>query len=821
MNSIANILGATIWQSNGSPFLFDVVLIDSRKLRFTKQAVFIAMKGARQDSHAYLKAVYDAGVRNFIVEENAWKTTNKSHFIDSNIWVVESGLAALQSIAAIHRHQFNYPLLAITGSNAKTIVKEWLAQLLKAHFVVVKNPKSYNSQVGVPLSVLHMQAQHNFAIFEAGISEPNEMQKLANILHPNFGVFTLLGEAHSEGFSSDLHKLSEKNLLFQSCEKVLFGSDQSLVKDFFYGLNQNLQQQNLPKKYWDWSNQNPQADFYIEVTSQANQTVLRCQGIDVSIPFTDAAAIWNASTCLAFLAMQGLDLPSFAPHFADLPVLDMRLQLKEAQQNCLLINDSYSADLGSLRIALEFLDEHAGNLPKTVILSDFLESGMTQEKLYATIAQLTQAHQVETFIGIGSAISKQAHLFQHKQVFFFQSTQAFLKAFSLTYFHQQAILLKGARSFAFERIGKLLEKQAHQTVFEINLNALLHNLNVYRQLLQPKVKLMAMVKAFSYGAGSYEIARLLHANRVDYLTVAYADEGVVLRKAGIETPIMVMNPEPQSFDLLIQYNLEPEMYHFEILEAFIQSLNGEEASIHLELDSGMKRLGFDTSEIPALIQCLKANPNLQIKSIFSHLAASEDPQHDAFTQSQIDLFKHNSDQIIAHFSYPILRHCLNSGGIARFPNAQFDMVRLGIGLYGVNPAPNNLALQAIGTLKTLISQVREISQKESIGYGRKGHLPQGGKIAIVAIGYADGLDRKLSNGVGSMLVNGKLAPIVGNICMDMTMLDVSNIDCKAGDEVIVFGENPSIESLSEQIGTIPYEILTGVSQRVKRVYFYA
>ncbi len=821
MNSIAHILGAKIWQENGTPFMFQVILIDSRKLRFTEHAVFIAMKGTRQDSHAYLQSVYAAGVRNFIIEEQALPHIDATQFLNSNIWVVQSGLRALQTLATLHRQKYSYPLLAITGSNAKTIVKEWLAHILKSAFVVVKNPKSYNSQVGVPLSVLHMQAQHNFAIFEAGISEPNEMQNLANILQANLGIFTLLGEAHSEGFQSNLHKLQEKNILFQSCEQVLFGSDQAQVKAYFDALNQQLVQDQLPKKYRDWSNQNPAADFYIEVEVKPHHSLLRYKGAECRIPFTDAAAIWNASTCLAFLAMQGLDLTNLLPHFEDLPVLDMRLQLKEAQQNSLLINDSYSADLGSLRIALEFLDEHAGSLSRTLIISDFLESGMSQDALYTHIAQLCKAHQIHTLIGIGSAIGKHAHLFNQAHTFFFPSTAEFIQQFSLSYFNQQAILLKGARSFAFERIGKLLEKKAHQTVFEINLNALLHNLNVYRALLQPKVKVMAMVKAFSYGAGSYEIARLLEANRVDYLTVAYADEGVVLRKAGIQSPIMVMNPEPQSFDLLGTYTLEPEMYHIDMLQAFIQSLNGEEASIHLELDSGMKRLGFDTSEIPALIALLQQHPNIQIKSVFSHLAASEDPSHDAFTQGQIALFHQNAQLICAAFPYPILRHCLNSGGIARFPQAQFDMVRLGIGLYGVNPAPNTLPLQAIGTLKTLISQVRNIGAQESIGYGRKGKLAQDGKIAIVAIGYADGLDRKLSNGVGAMLVNGKLAPIVGNICMDMTMLDVSEIDCKAGDEVIVFGDNPTIATLSAQIGTIPYEILTGVSQRVKRVYFYA
>jgi alanine racemase len=394
-----------------------------------------------------------------------------------------------------------------------------------------------------------------------------------------------------------------------------------------------------------------------------------------------------------------------------------------------------------------------------------------------------------------------------------------MTALRISHFSNQIILIKGARSFSFEKLSKWLEKKVHQTVFEVNLNTLIENLNVYRSLLKPKVKTMAMVKAFSYGSGSFEVARMLSFNRVDYLTVAYADEGVVLREAGIKTPIMVMNPEPGSFDAILRFNLEPELYNFEILESLLNTADGEEVGIHLELDSGMKRLGFDADQLPLLIDILQANPNLKVKSIFTHLAASEDPSQDNFTQNQILKFHQNSTFIQTAFSYPILLHCLNTGGITRFPDAQFDMVRLGIGLYGVNPTNQPLNISPIGTLKTVISQIRNIGSNESIGYGRRGRLKQAGKIAIVAIGYADGLDRKLSNGIGSMLINEKLAPIVGSICMDMTMLDISEIDCKVGDEVIVFGGNPSINTLSEHVGTIPYEILTNISQRVKRVFY--
>jgi alanine racemase len=932
--------GRVLQTSPGNPSIAHV-LLDSRKLIFTEQALFIAIKGKHNNSHQFLQDVYDAGVRNFIVEENNFHKNQIDALVQANIFAVSNGIKALQSIAKIHRQNFHYPVVGITGSNGKTIVKEWLAHLLKDQLHIVKNPKSYNSQIGVPLSVLQMQDVHQMGIFEAGISEPNEMQVLQEIIRPNLGILTMLGDAHDEGFATKLEKLSEKSQLFQECSSVIYGADQELVHSYFLGLNQaplqqfshpanvemggvqdkelfakdtqtfndatveNMNKQSskttqifndangenknelsnkttqvntdsyitnealgsrevlpneelgdkevLPnevsgsrenlaknsslsakfdalknavvvkdaraKKYISWSRQDEQADYFIETKVLANTTQLHCNNWSLEIPFTDEASIWNACTCLCFLLVQGSNMHDILPRFADLPALDMRLQLKEAHQNCLLINDSYSADLGSLRIALEFMEQHAEGLEKTVILSDFLESGKSNTNLYQTIAQLLQAHQVQCFIGIGSAIGKQQHLFTHKHQYFYESTRDFLNQFQLSDFHQQIILLKGARSFAFERIGKWLEKKMHQTVFEINLESLVHNLHVYQNLLKPQVKVMAMVKAFSYGAGSYEIARMLQFNRVDYLTVAYADEGVALRKAKIKTPIMVMNPEPHSFDVILQYNLEPEIYHFEILQALVKSADGEEVGIHIELDSGMKRLGFDANEIPALLDILLDNPNLKVRSIFTHLAASEDPSHDAFTLDQIAKFDFNSASIQSQFSYPILRHCLNSGGIARFAHAQFDMVRLGIGLYGVDPSPQQLSLQPIGTLKTVISQIREIGVDESIGYGRRGQLSASGRIAIVAIGYADGLDRKLSNGVGSMLVNGQLAPIVGNICMDMTMLDVSAIPCSAGDEVIVFGENPSIHQVSDWIGTIPYEVLTGISQRVKRVYF--
>jgi Alr-MurF fusion protein len=813
-NQLSDILSGQCLQQPAQDAIIGHLLTDSRKLLFATNGLFIAHHTERNNGHKYLKDAYLQGVRMFLVQTNAYDKNIISQLPEAGLIEVANTLEALQKLASLHRQQFHYPLLAITGSNGKTIVKEWLCFLLKNKQHLVRNPKSYNSQLGVPLSVWQMDAEHTFAIFEAGISQPKEMEKLAQILTPTHGILTLIGDAHNEGFTDKAHKLSEKLKLFTHCPQVLYGMDQELVHEQVQSLKQG-------KKYVSWSKENPAADYYISVQTETQKTTLRYLDKEASIPFTDEAAIWNACTAMAFLAMtQQLDQDTLQ-RFSELPPLDMRLQLKQAQQNCLLINDAYSADLGSLLIALDFQEQHAQGKTKTLFLSDFLESGLNQTALYERIAAHLHTYKIDKLIGIGPEISLHQEAFKLPQKHFFSDVKDFLQSAHLLDFSHEIILLKGARKFEFEKLGKWFEKQVHQTVFEINLNALLHNFNAYKKLLKPQVKVMAMVKAFSYGAGSYEIARVLSYHQADYLTVAYADEGVTLRAAGITTPIMVMNPEPASFDAILKYNLEPEVYHFNMLEALIAAADGEEIGIHIELDTGMKRLGFDAAELPLLLQTLQLAKNIKVNSVFTHLAASEDPQHDAFTLAQIERFKQLSQQICEAFPYPILRHCLNSGGIARFKEAQFDMVRLGIGLYGIDPAhQHGLNLEPIGTLKTIISQIRTIDKTESIGYGRKGKLTHSGNIAIVAIGYADGLDRKLSNGNGYMLVNGQKAPIVGNICMDMTMLDVSDIACKEGDEVIVFGQEPSLLKLSEQIGTIPYEILTGVSQRVKRVYFY-
>lgn len=819
INNIALISNGEWLQMVSDIALIEHLVIDTRKIVFAHTSLFFALHTDKNNGHKYIVNAYEAGIRNFIVSEQV----DLKQLPKANIVKVSNTLIALQQIATSHRAQFALPITAITGSNGKTIVKDWLFQLLKHDVSICKSPKSYNSQVGVPLSVWQLNLQHELALLEAGISTKNEMHVLANIIHPNIGIFNNLGAAHSEGFTNDLEKLQEKLQLFKHVKHLVFSCNQSVINQ---PIADFVAAHHIQAYSWS-SNGQKEAYYQFSLFSTDKHTQIECKAklVSVSIPFTDEASIWNACTCLAYILMLHelklftFNLVAVLAKFSELEAIEMRLQLKEANNNCIVVNDSYNNDLDSLKIALHFLQYQGNGLHKTLILSDIYQSGLSNENLCKVIADLVESNGISKFIAIGEIFGQFQHLFP-AQSLFYKDTPQFIDAFSTNTFNNEIILLKGARQFEFEKINALLEKRVHETVFEINLNALTHNLNVYKQLLGKKVKIMAMVKAFSYGTGSYEIAKTLAFNQVDYLAVAYADEGVVLRKAGINTPIMVMNTEKSSIDLLLKHNLEPTVYNITILNDVINAANGQELGIHIELDSGMKRLGFDATQVETLLAILNANTNIQVKSIMSHLAASEAVEHDAFTLEQIAKFEKVSGNIMAHFSYPILRHCLNSAGIVRFKNAQFDMVRLGIGLYGIDPAiAIQNQLQQIGTLKTVISQIRHISPNESIGYGRRGHVLKPSRIAIVALGYADGLDRKLSNGNGYMLVNNKRAPIIGNICMDMTMIDVTEITCEEGNEVIVFGAEPSITDLAEQLQTIPYEILTSISHRVKRVYY--
>ena len=807
------------------PFEFqDLIIkelaIDSRKVVMPARSIFFALKGDRHDGHTFIDQLYNDGVRAFVVsEDHAISSKHEDAFFIKT----PDTLQALQKVAAAKRSSFNYPTIGITGSNGKTIVKEWLYQLLNNSHNIVRSPKSYNSQVGVPLSVWRMSADNDLAIIEAGISMPGEMIKLERIVQPTIGIFTNLGQAHDENFSDSNQKAREKLDLFQNVETLIYCKDYLVIQE---ELDQYPFASN--PKLFSWSRK-ASADLQIgrvekKESNTEIQGIYQHSFIRIIIPFTDEASIENAIHCWATMLLLGIDNEVIAQRMEYLAPVAMRLELKQGVNNCSVINDSYNSDLQSISIALDFLQQQHQHPKRTLILSDILQTGRTDEELYTEVAQVISDRKVNRLIGIGQAISGQADKFAAGSEFF-HSTEDFLAAYTHDKFYDETILLKGARSFGFEAINSLLQHKTHQTVLEIDLGAMVHNLNLIRSLLKPDTQLMAMVKAFGYGSGSFEIANVLQFHHVSYLAVAYADEGIELRKAGISTPIMVISPEEQSFDAMIQYGLEPEIFSkrsLQLLENAIARKGSLDAplKVHLKLNTGMNRLGFAASETNELIVRIKNNKQLRIASVFSHLAASEDPEQDAFTRLQIERFEKMSAEVLEHFDYPIIRHICNSFGIIRWPEAQYDMVRLGIGLYGVAPdSPITDKLRNVSTLRTTITQIHRLKEGDTIGYGRTEQVTAEMHSATLPIGYADGLNRRNGNRQGYVMINGRKAPIVGNVCMDMCMIDVTGIPCKEGDDVVVFGEALPISTFAKNSETIPYEVLTGISSRVKRVYF--
>jgi len=797
------------------------LLIDSRKLLFPASSLFFSLPGPRRQGSIFVKELYSKGVRNFIVDDAF--TFLPQDFEAANIIAVKNVLQALQQLTAHHRSQFLFPVLGITGSNGKTIVKEWLYQLLQNDFSIVRSPKSYNSQIGVPLSVWQINTSHTLGIFEAGISMKGEMERLEKIIRPSVGIFTNIGEAHSEGFESIAAKINEKINLFTNTGTIVYCKDEGAIDEAL----RQLQQKNKAILF-NWGKENDATLCITSIQVQPFNTVIKAvykeNKKSISIPFTNDAAVKNAITCWCVMLLLNIADEWIQERMLQLKPVEMRLELKQGVNNCSVINDSYSADITSLSIALDFLQQQQQHPKRTVIISDILQSGKTNKQLYNEVADILQQKNINRLIGIGPEITRHSDLFKGiMDTLFFNSTEEFILKFPAIHFYNESILLKGARLFEFEQISHLLEEKIHQTVLEINLNAITHNLNTYQKLLNPGVKIMAMVKAFSYGSGGFEIANLLQFYQVDYLAVAYADEGVELRKAGITLPVMVMNAEEVTYDVLLQHNLEPELFSFGILSTFEDYLmrNGINAyPVHIKLDTGMHRLGFEPDDVEALCNRLKSTSVFKIQSVFSHLAASDSALHDEFTHAQAKAFLEGCEQIQKITGYTFLRHIANTSAIHRHKDMQFDMIRLGIGLYGVDANPEmQQQLKNVTTLKTTISQIKKVKAGESIGYSRKGRAASDSKIATVRIGYADGYPRLLSNGAGSMLVNGKPAPVIGNVCMDMTMLDITGIDAAEGDEVIVFGAALPVSEMAASAQSIPYEILTGISQRVKRVYF--
>jgi alanine racemase len=810
----------------GNP-LIEHLLLDSRKIIFPQSSLFIALKGSRRDGHIFINELYQKGVRNFVVSQEI----NVGELNEANIILVRNTLAAFQALAIYHRKQFNIPVIGITGSNGKTIVKEWLNQLLEEQFNIVRSPKSYNSQIGVPLSVWQMNESHDLAIFEAGISESGEMSNLEKIIQPTIGVFTNIGEAHSEGFINLRQKINEKLQLFTHVGTLIYCQDDSTLHEAVAALWQQLHKRgDKTFSIFNWSRVSEAALQVQTIYQEENHSVItaiwQSETFQITIPFIDSASIQNAIHCWCVLLQFKIPHNVIQQKMQQLATVAMRLELKNGINNCSIINDSYSSDLSSLKIALDFLMHQHQHSKRTVILSDILQSGKTEKELYQEVAHALEQRKVNRFIGIGKKISHNRSVFEavpSLELSFYDSVEDFKSKFHNFYCRDETILLKGARMYEFEHIDALLEQKVHQTILEINLSSLVYNLQQFQQLLQPSTKVMAMVKAFSYGSGGYEIANVLQFHKIDYLAVAYADEGVELRKGGISLPIMVMNTDMATFDLLVKYQLEPELYSpglLKALETFLKNKNMVQFPVHIELETGMHRLGFSEEQVPVLLQSLQTEI-FKVQSVFTHLVASEDPEHDQFTIRQADVFHKLCNSLDTVIGYPYIRHIANTSGITRHSSLQLDMVRLGIGLYGIGDNQGaSIQLREVSTLKSTIAQIKHIKAGDSVSYGRQGIVQRDSIIATVRIGYADGYPRSLSNGVGKMIVHDRPAPIVGMICMDMTMVDITDIpDVEEGDEVIVFGKELSVKQLAHWAQTIPYEILTGVSQRVKRVYF--
>ena len=796
------------------------ILTDSRSLCFPEETLFFALKTERNDGHRYINDLYRRGVRNFVVEDVPDNAATQ--YPETNFLKVTSTLEALQRLAERHRDEFNIPIVGITGSNGKTMVKEWLYQLLSPQMVVTRSPKSYNSQTGVPLSVWLLNEQTQVGIFEAGISKPGEMDALRDIIQPTVGVLTSLGAAHQENFRTLEEKCLEKMQLFHDAQVVVYDSDDDTV-------SRCMRKSGFGGEKIGWSLENSSAPmFFKSVKTNGTTTDIAYvfRGVEGSycLPFIDDASVKCSLACACVALHLGVAPDDLAARMSQLEPVAMRLEVKEGQHGCTIINDSYNSDVNSLDIALDFMcrrPDHKGRR-RTLILSDIRQSGEQPEALYRKVSELATNRGIERFIGIGQDIKSQAEKIQVADKYFFTDVPQFVKSEVFKALHDEVILIKGARSFGFDHITELLERKVHETILEVNLTAVVDNLNHYRSFLKPTTKMVCMVKADAYGAGAVEVAKTLQEHRVDYLAVAVADEGVTLRKNGITGNIMIMNPEMTAFKTMFDYDLEPEVYSFRLMDALIKAAEKEGITgypVHIKIDTGMHRLGFDPkNDMDELINRLKHQSAIIPRSVFSHFVGSDSDGFDDFSAQQFALFDEASKKLQAAFDHKILRHMDNSAGIEHFPERQLDMCRLGLGLYGIDSRDNHI-LNTVSTLKTTILQLRNVPKDETVGYSRKGKLSRDSVIGAIPIGYADGLNRHLGNGRCYCLVNGKKAPYVGNICMDVAMIDVTGIDCKEGDMVEIFGEHLPVTVLSDALETIPYEVLTSISNRVKKVYY--
>ena len=797
------------------------LLTDSRSLSFPEETLFFAIKTKHGDGHDYIEELYHRGVKNFVVNDPRRFTT----LADANFIQCNNNTKALQQLAAYHRSRFDIPVVGITGSDGKTIVKEWLYTLTTGQYNITRSPRSYNSQIGVPLSVWRMNKECTLGIFEAGISMPQEMKNLQKTIRPTIGIITNISDAHQENFADIQEKCIEKLSLFKECDTIIYNGDDPVITDC-------ITNSTLSANKFAWSRKEPSKPLYINsINKDSHGTVIsyNYQNYNSSyiIPFLDEASIEDSITCLAAALHLGIAPETIAERMMQLEPVAMRLEVKEGKRGCMLINDSYNSDTASLDIALDFMERRSNMMPelrRTLILADIKQSGEKPSQLYGNVLCLMKKRGIQKFIGVGMDIHSQAPLFKETGIesHFFMSTEELLTSCILEEMKNECVLIKGSRSFHFEDVTEALEKKVHQTILEVSLSALRDNLNHYRNNLGHNTKCVCMVKAGAYGAGALEVGRTLQECNVDYLAVAVADEGAELRKEGITTGIIVMNPEPSSYRTLFNNKLEPEVYSFGMLRSLIKAAHHEGVTdypVHIKIDTGMHRLGFLPEDIPALVEELKHQSVLTPRSVFSHFVGSDNPMFDSFSTVQKERFEQASTALQAAFPHKILRHICNSAGAERFLDLQYDMVRLGIGLYGISPICEDASLHPISTLKTIILQIHDVPSDETVGYSRKGMLTRDSRIAALPIGYADGLNRHLGNGRGYCIVNGKKAPYIGNICMDVCMIDVTDIDCKEGDTVEIFGPELPATKLAEWLDTIPYEILTSVSSRIKRVYY--
>lgn len=819
IEKVTTLIGAHRYGEHAASIGF--LLTDSRSLCFPEETLFFALKSGRNNGHDFIPDLYRRGVRNFVVD--TLPENRETIYPDANFLKVISPIEALQRLAERHRDEYSIPIVGITGSNGKTIVKEWLFQLLSPSMAVTRSPRSYNSQIGVPLSVWLLSEQTQVGVFEAGISQPGEMAALRDIIQPTVGVITNIGSAHQENFNTLDEKVEEKLKLFHDTDVIIYPADDPTIA-------RCVAAGNYTGRHMAWSQKDPDAPLYISrIDKSGSETKIsyiynKGESQTYTLPFIDEASVENSITCLAVCLTLGLAAERIAGGMANLEPVAMRLEVKQGQHGCTLINDSYNSDINSLDIALDFISrrpDHKGRR-RTLILSDIPQSGLAKEQLYREVSDLCVKRGVEKFIGVGRDLMSVAASIQVAEKYFFVDTASFIKSDTFRTLRDEVILIKGARAFGFDNISELLEQKVHETILEVNLRALVDNLNFYRSYMKPETKLVAMVKANAYGSGAVEVAKTLQDHRISYLAVAVADEGVTLRKNGITSNIMIMNPEMTAFKTMFDYDLEPEVYSFRLLDALVKAARHEGITnypVHIKLDTGMHRLGFNPkTDMDELITRLKNQNAIIPRSVFSHFVGSDSDDFDNFSKMQFELFDEASRKLQAAFPHKILRHIDNSAGIEHFPERQLDMCRLGLGLYGIDSRDNRI-LNNVSTLKTTILQIRDVPKEETVGYSRKGHLTRDSRIAAIPIGYADGLNRHLGRGNCYCLVNGQKAPYVGNICMDVAMIDVTGIPCKEGDSVEIFGDHLPVTVLSDVLDTIPYEVLTSVSDRVKRVYY--